>query len=100
MLVVKNQPAKAEDIRDTDPIPRSGRCPGEGNGNPFQYSYLENSADREDWRATVHGVKESATTEQESMHNSYLHEFSLFLKVLFRSAKRTNFLIKDFWMFS
>ena len=36
-------------------IPGSGRSPGEGNGNPLQYSYLENSMDRGDWRATVHG---------------------------------------------
>ena len=37
-------------------IPQSGRSPGEGNGNPFQYSCLENSMDRGAWRATVHGV--------------------------------------------
>ena len=33
-----------------------GRCPGEGNGNPLQYSYLENSMDRGAWQATLHGV--------------------------------------------
>ena len=33
-----------------------GRSPGEGNGNPLQYSFLENSMDREAWWATVHGV--------------------------------------------
>ena len=37
-------------------IPGSGRFPGEGNGNPFQYSCLENSIDRGDWQAIVHGV--------------------------------------------
>ena len=37
-------------------IPGSGRSPGEGNGNPLQYSCLENSMDRGAWRATVHGV--------------------------------------------
>ena len=37
-------------------IPRLGRSPGEGNGNPLQYSCLENSMDRGAWRATVHGV--------------------------------------------
>ena len=37
-------------------IPRSGRSPGERNGNPLQYSYLENLMDREAWRAPVHGV--------------------------------------------
>ena len=37
-------------------IPGSGRCPGEGNGNPLQYSCLENPMDRGAWWATVHGV--------------------------------------------
>ena len=37
-------------------IPGLGRSPGERNGNPFQYSCLENSMDRGAWRATVHGV--------------------------------------------
>ena len=44
-LVVKNLPANAGDIRDVGSIPGSGRSPGEGNGNPFQYSCLENSTD-------------------------------------------------------
>ena len=42
MLVVKNLPANAGDIGDTGPIPGSGRSPGGGHGNPFQYSGLEN----------------------------------------------------------
>ena len=45
--MVKNQPAHAADIKDKDLIPGSGRSTGEGNGNPLQYSYLENSTDRE-----------------------------------------------------
>ena len=46
-------------------IPESERSPGEGNGNPLQYSYLENSMDRGAWWATVHGVaKELDMTEQ------------------------------------
>ena len=44
-------------------IPGSGRCPGEGNGSPLQFSCLENPMDRGDWPATVHGVAESDTTE-------------------------------------
>ena len=42
----------------------SGRSPGEGNDNPLQYSYLENSVDREAWWATVHGITKSDETEQ------------------------------------
>ena len=41
---------------DTGSIPGSGRSPGEGNGNPLQYSCLENLMDRGAWEATVHGV--------------------------------------------
>ena len=52
MLVVKNPPANAGDMRDTGLIPGLGRCPGGGNGNPFQYFCLENPMDRGAWRAT------------------------------------------------
>ena len=43
-------------VGDLGSIPGSGRSPGEGNGNPLQYSCLENSMDRGAWRATLHGV--------------------------------------------
>ena len=52
-LVIKNLPAKAGDVKDVGPIPGSGRSPGEGNGNPLQYSSLENPMDRGAWQATV-----------------------------------------------
>ena len=48
--VVKNQPANAGDARDMGSIPGSGKSPGEGNGNPLQYSCLENPTDREAWQ--------------------------------------------------
>ena len=46
---------------DAGSIPVLGRSPGEGNGTPLQYSYLENPMDRGAWRATVHGVAKSLT---------------------------------------
>ena len=46
---------------DPGSIPESGRCPGEGNGNPLQYSCLENPMDRGTWQATVHGTEKSWT---------------------------------------
>ena len=58
-LVIKNPPANAGDVRDPGSIPGSGISPGEGNGNPLQYSCLENPTDRGAWQATVHSVKES-----------------------------------------
>ena len=55
--MVKNLPASAGDLGS---IPGSGRSPGEGNGNPLQYSCLGNSMDKRAWQAIVHGVaKES-----------------------------------------
>ena len=59
--MVKNLPASAGDIRDMGLIPRSGRSPGEGHGNPLQYSFLENFIDRGAWWAIVHRVAKSQT---------------------------------------
>ena len=57
--VVKNLPANAGDV---DSVSGLGRSPGEGNGNPLQYSCLENPTDRGAWWATVHGVKKESDT--------------------------------------
>jgi len=66
--VVKNPPANA---RDEGLIAGSERSPGEGNGNPLQYSCLENPMDRGAWRTTVHWVaKESDTVEQLNNSNN------------------------------
>ena len=58
--VVKSMPANAGDV---GAIPGLGRSPGEGNGNPLQYSCLGNPTDRGAWWATVHGVTELNMTE-------------------------------------
>ena len=59
--VVKESTYNGRGAEDTGLIPGSGRSPGGGHSNPLQYSYLENSMDREAWWATVH--KELDTTE-------------------------------------
>ena len=56
--IEKNLPANAGDISS---IPGLGRSPEEGNGNPFQYSCLENPMDRGAWQATVQGIAKSQT---------------------------------------
>ena len=61
MLVAKNPPANAEDVRDLDSTPRSGRSPGGAHSNSLQYSFLENPMDRGAWWATVDGVTTEAT---------------------------------------
>ena len=61
MLVVKNPPTNAGDIRDVGSIPGSGRSPGVGNGNPLQNSCLGNPMERGAWGATLHGVAKSRT---------------------------------------
>ena len=61
VLMVKNLPANAGDPRDTGSIPGLGRSPGGGNGNPLQYSCMENPMDRRGWQAIVHEVTKSRT---------------------------------------
>ena len=68
--MVKNLPANAGDAGDVGSIPDSGRSPGGGNGNPFQYSCLENPLDRGVWRATVHRVGYSPYSGLERRKNA------------------------------
>ena len=71
--MVKNSPANAGDIKDIGLIPGSGRSSGGRNGNPLQYSCLENLIDRGAWQATVHGVAKSLTRlGRHAMHDSSL----------------------------
>ena len=61
--MVKNPPANVEDAKGMTLIPGSGRSPEVGNGNPVQYSCLENSMDRGAWKATIHGATKSQTRQ-------------------------------------
>ena len=62
VLVIKNPPADAGDIRDSDSIPELERSPGGGNGNPLQYSCLRNHMDRGTWQSIVLGVTKELDT--------------------------------------
>ena len=66
--MVQNLPANAGEVGS---IPGSGRSPGEGNGNPLQYSCLENPRDRGAWQATVHGVAEELDMTKQ-LSNNYI----------------------------
>ena len=66
--MVQNLPANAGEVGS---IPGSGRSPGEGNGNPLQYSCLENPRDRGAWQATVHGVAEELDMTKH-LSNNYI----------------------------
>ena len=69
--VVKNPPANARDTRDSGSIPGSGISHGVGNGNPLQYSCLENSMGREAYNPW--GCKELDTTEHLQTHKKQSH---------------------------
>ena len=66
--MVKNLPANAGDARDMGSISGSKKFFGGGNGNPLQYSCLENFMDKQTWRATVHGVAKSQTQLSMRVH--------------------------------
>ena len=69
VLVIKNLPANAGDVRDMESIPGLVRFPGVGNGNPLQYSCLENRMDRGTCWAIVHSVTKYQTLlKRLSMH--------------------------------
>ena len=61
VLVVRTLLASIGDLKDASSIPELGRSPGEGHGNPLQYSCLENPMDRGAWRAAVRRVAKSQT---------------------------------------
>jgi len=63
----------AGDIRDVGSIPGLGRSPGERNGNPLQYSCLENPMDRGAWWATVHGLQSQTLPKGLGAHTTHIH---------------------------
>jgi len=65
----QKSPCDAED-------PGSGRSPGEGNGNPVQYSCLENSTDRGAWQAIVHGVTKELDMTEQLTHTFYIAHYT------------------------
>ena len=73
--MVKNLLANAGDTGDAALIPGSGRSPGEGNGNPLQYSCLEDPMDRGAWWATVYGVTKGMDTTEHSWVFSMVFPF-------------------------
>jgi len=74
-LVVKNLPTNAGGTREVGSLPGSGRSPGEGNGNLFQCSGLENPTDRGAWWATVHVVTKSQTRLSTHTHtHTHTHQ--------------------------
>ena len=78
--------ASAYNAGDPGSIPGSGKSPGEGNGNPFQYSCLENPMDRGAWWATVHGVAKSQTRLSDFTHtHTHTHTHRLVIAFLPRS---------------
>ena len=72
--------ASACNAGDLGLVPGSGRCPGEGNGNPLQYSCLENPMDGGAWWATVHGVAKSRTRLSDFTHSLVLLKLLLTFK--------------------
>ena len=69
--VVKNLTASAGELRDAGTIPGSGRSPGGGNGNPLQYSCLENPMNREAWAGySPWGPQKSDTTKSDLIHHT------------------------------
>ena len=89
VLVLKNLLTNAGDVRDADLIPGWGRSPGEGHGNPLQYSCLESPMNREAWQDTVHGVLNSWTRlKRLSTHMVFIILSLLLLNITFARFTR------------
>ena len=80
--MVKNLPA---DARDTGSIPGSARSPGEGNGNPLQYSCLENPMDRGACWATVQAARKGVRHDLATKHHQHIHPYLFIYFLTFSS---------------
>ena len=96
MLVVKNPPANAGDVRDVGFIPGAGRSSGDGHSNPLQYSFLENSTDRGAWQASPweHSWSNLAcvVSLNKNKKNKFILPFFILSQILFLSLHRLRFL--------
>ena len=90
--MVKNLPANAADM---GLIPRLGRFPGEGNGYPLNYFYLENSMDRGAWLATVHGITKSLDTTEHmpSQLRAYIHSLNTSIFIPIKNSRLSTCVI-------
>ena len=70
VLVIKNVPASAGDLRDKGLIPGLGRSPGGGHGNPLQYGCVQNAMDRGTWWAVVRKVRKSGNMTEVTWHTT------------------------------
>ena len=97
-LVVKNPPTNAVGIRDVGLIPGSWWCPGGGNGNPLQYSCLENPMYRGAWQATVHRVTNSQTWLKGLHTHTHMHIFQNDYHSKFSYYPSPNIVRKNFFL--
>ena len=95
--MVKSPTANAGDIRDTGWIPRSERSPGEGHGNPLQYSCLENPMDKGARQGTVHRVAKSQTRLKQFSTHACMDKYC---KGLLRQEITQKKFSKQFFTFS
>ena len=89
VLVIKNPPANTGHLGDTGSIPGSGRSPGEGNGNPLQYSCLENPMDKGAWRATADKIEKSQTRQKDVRGDK--EEYFIIVLVIYCFVTTPNF---------
>ena len=95
--MVKNPPASAGDARDTGSIPGSGRSPEGGNGNPLQYSCLENPMNRGARWAAVHRVTKSQTQLSKSARINELARRNPFTMYVYIRYHNVHFNILHFY---